>query len=307
MARARTIAIGAVPAMATIAWQWHGHRVRQVTRAPVLAPDLPGSLHHVSRPWGCLSYRLIPGDPSITPLVLVHGWGRTGDSSWLPLVEHLRPTVLTVDLPGHGRSRLAARFTMAAAADAVTAAVSHAGLRRPILVGHSMGGPVALSAIRLSDPETFSALVGIATSAYWVAPKHRAKLAAAPYVLAPRSPILLRAQLRERARAPEDAGRIAWEYSVRPDRHVLLQAAAALRKFDARRWGQLEVPPATWVVTASDGVIDPRDQRRSATLLDAQVIEVPSDHSVVSRIPDVLARILHAVDSRPSGPFLVAV
>jgi pimeloyl-ACP methyl ester carboxylesterase len=70
-------------------------------------------------------------------------------------------TVVTVDLPGHGKSGLGREGwpLMAFGAD-VAAVVDHLGLDRVILVGHSMGGPVALEAARLM-PNRVIGVVGV--------------------------------------------------------------------------------------------------------------------------------------------------
>ena len=90
-------------------------------------------------------------------LMLVHGW-TCDDSSWSGQVPALttKYRVLTLDLPGHGKSgRLeAAKFSMDLFARAVEAVRAEAGADRLVLVGHSMGTPVirqvraALSAAR---------------------------------------------------------------------------------------------------------------------------------------------------------------
>ncbi|APR75174.1 Alpha/beta hydrolase fold protein [Minicystis rosea] len=62
--------------------------------------------------------------------------------------------VIAVDLPGYGKSDKPASFpyTTEAMADAVREVVKAAGVEKPILVGHSMGGQTALSyAIRFPD------------------------------------------------------------------------------------------------------------------------------------------------------------
>lgn len=87
------------------------------------------------------------GEPA---LILIHGWA--GDSSyWDQQLEFFRKryTVVTLDLAGHGESGTARGDWSIAAFGADVAAVAN---RIPnlqlVLVGHSMGGPVALEATR---------------------------------------------------------------------------------------------------------------------------------------------------------------
>jgi pimeloyl-ACP methyl ester carboxylesterase len=94
-------------------------------------------------------------------VVLIHGW-TCDESVWAAnvaeLAQHFR--VLTVDLPGHGQSEAAPSNSMETYADAVTAAMQHAKIKRAVLVGHSMGGAVILAFAR-RYPEQTDALVGV--------------------------------------------------------------------------------------------------------------------------------------------------
>jgi pimeloyl-ACP methyl ester carboxylesterase len=94
-------------------------------------------------------------------LVLLHGWtcDETFWASNVPeLSKHYR--VLTVDLPGHGQSDPAPEYSMDAFADAVSAVMTQAKVKRATLVGHSMGGPVLLAFVR-RHREQVTALVAV--------------------------------------------------------------------------------------------------------------------------------------------------
>jgi pimeloyl-ACP methyl ester carboxylesterase len=86
-----------------------------------------------------------PGtDPAAPAFVFLHGL--TFDRRmWQPALAELPPAhrAIALDLPGHGGSPPFAARGLAAAVDAVHAAVDAAGLDAPIVVGHSIGGPVA--------------------------------------------------------------------------------------------------------------------------------------------------------------------
>jgi pimeloyl-ACP methyl ester carboxylesterase len=79
-------------------------------------------------------------------LLLVHGLGATGDV-WKGLHEVLSTRWpgrwMTPDLPGHGGSSPLARYSFGHLAAAVASAVSPA--ERVIVLGHSLGGVVALA------------------------------------------------------------------------------------------------------------------------------------------------------------------
>lgn len=83
-------------------------------------------------------------------VVLIHGWScdRTYWREQIePLVESYR--VVTIDLAGHGDSgRDRSEWTLPAFGEDVSSVVEHLGLQRTVLVGHSMGAPVALEAAR---------------------------------------------------------------------------------------------------------------------------------------------------------------
>lgn len=293
MRATRSLALAALPGAAAIAlWSRYRRAVEELGTHRTAPPHLPGRVRAVPTPWGRLSYRIVRGSDPGPPLVLVHGWGRTGDSVWWPLIEHTRRTVLVVDLPGHGRSLLERPFTFDLAADAVQIAVSDAGLVRPVLVGHSMGGPVALTVLRHAGRHDFAGFVAIATSAFWVRPRHQIMVAAAPYVLAQTSPILVRAQCAEARRAPDQALRIAWEYAMRPTHQVLEDSADELRRFDARSWIDLRIPRAAWIVTLEDGIIAASDQRASAHHFGIPTVDIAADHRVVSRATAAVAEVV---------------
>ena len=306
MVRKRTLWLAA-PGLLAAAWRHHRRSVERLDMAPAMSPQLDGTVRNITVPWGRLSYRLRPGTSPRPPLVLVHGWGRTGDSAWWPLIEQTDRTVLALDLPGHGRSLLERRFTFRLAARAVIAATQHAGLDDAVLVGHSMGGAVCLNALRKAPLGLYSQFIAVATSAYWVKSRQRVKLAAAPWVLAPRSPILIGAQRRESSRRPDHAGHIAWEYAVRPPRATLVEAAVELRNFDATWWRAWDPPPMVWVVSTNDGVIDAKHQRRSAELLGARIVELPTDHSVIAEAAPALNQVIEAAHTNRAGPLLIAL
>ncbi|MDH3539988.1 MAG: alpha/beta hydrolase [Acidimicrobiia bacterium] len=295
-----------VPAAAGLAWQQYRRAVRAVDAHPALAPYLPGFRRRIPTAWGSVTYRLVDGDPQRPPLVLVHGWGKTGDSAWWPIIAASSRTMLIVDLPGHGHSQLQKPFTFALAAESVERAVDDAGLCRPALVGHSMGGPVALTVLRRQGPGAFSSLLALATSAYWVRPRLRAMMALAPYVMAPGSPFLIRTERAELRQIPQLADQIAWAYTRRPLRALLDETAQALRRFDARSWTDLSLPPTTWVVATEDGVLAPEHQLASARHFGVPVVEVAAQHSMVVQSPDAVLGIFEGFDAPVTGSAGVA-
>jgi len=97
------------------------------------------------------------GEP---PLLFVHGW--TCDRSALAAQrEHFarRHRVIAVDLRGHGRSdRPAQEYTMAGFAEDLAWLCERLGVEAPLVIGHSMGGVVALE-LAACHPDVPAAIV----------------------------------------------------------------------------------------------------------------------------------------------------
>lgn len=97
-------------------------------------------------------------------LVFVHCWS-CDSSFWDAQVKHEAAThrVVTIDLGGHGRSGTKrADWTIPAFAADVEAVVKKLDLRKVVLIGHSMGGPVIVEAARRM-PERVVGLVPVDT------------------------------------------------------------------------------------------------------------------------------------------------
>lgn len=95
-----------------------------------------------------VSYRITGKGKTI---VLLHGYLETGEA-WQPLAGILSEEfrVITVDLPGHGDSGVKGEVhTMEFLAGAVRAVISDAGENRVLMIGHSLGGYVALAFVEL--------------------------------------------------------------------------------------------------------------------------------------------------------------
>jgi pimeloyl-ACP methyl ester carboxylesterase len=93
------------------------------------------------------------GDQAV---VFIHGW--TCDHSFwkldLPAFTRTR-RVLLVDLPGHGQSaKPEIDYSVAHFARGVDAVMRAAGVKKAVLVGHSMGTPVALQFYRMFPEKT---------------------------------------------------------------------------------------------------------------------------------------------------------
>jgi pimeloyl-ACP methyl ester carboxylesterase len=94
-------------------------------------------------------------------LVLIHGWTQNADA-WRDNVATLakRNRVIVVELPGHGQSdKPQTTYSMEYFARAVDAVMRDAKVKRAVLVGHSMGTPVARQFYRKYPNKTLAVLI----------------------------------------------------------------------------------------------------------------------------------------------------
>jgi pimeloyl-ACP methyl ester carboxylesterase len=114
------------------------------------------SLHYLEPP---------ESDPRAPTLLFLLGSGGTY-RNWLPQVRHFAPVsrVVALDLPGHGASEGNGAESIAAYRDWVEAFMDAAGIEQAFLVGHSMGGAIAL-AFALKAPARLKGLGLVGTGA----------------------------------------------------------------------------------------------------------------------------------------------
>ncbi len=128
------------------------------TRTPEVTPKAQRRV--VAAPTGALSF-LSAGDASGPQLVFVHGTPGSAEG-WIDyLAEPVLPgwEMVAPDRPGFGQSEPEAAVTsLADQGDALVRLLATRRGRRPVLVGHSLGGPIVLRAA-IDHPELVGGLV----------------------------------------------------------------------------------------------------------------------------------------------------
>ena len=233
------------------------------------------------------------GPEGAPALVMLHGLGATGGLNWAGSQQFLadRFRMVTIDHRGHGRGIRTRDFRLEDCADDAAACIEALGLERAIVVGYSMGGPIA-SLLWRRHPDLVQGLVFCATSRNFRGSPGE-KLTFGALGLAGMSPVALPKPIVRAAGAALGAvpvpklgpvGDVRWavEEMAGSDPRSVVQAAAAIGRFNSAQWiGQVDVPTSV-VVTTSDQVVPPMRQFRLArSIPDATVHCVDAGHLCV--------------------------
>ncbi|MCR4466036.1 alpha/beta fold hydrolase [Burkholderia sp. SCN-KJ] len=236
----QNVLLGVVAMLAALAL-FSGYVARRVTRA--FPPegrfvDIGGDhIHYVEYGSG-------------PPLVFVHGLaGQMRNFAYLPLTrlaQHHR--VILVDRPGAGRSLRGAssQANVFAQARTIAAFIDALKLDRPVLVGHSLGGAIAL-AVGLDHPERVSRLALIAPLS------HEQTEPPAPF-----KPLMLPSPLVRRF--------VSWTFAIpltiltgRKAVDQVFAPEAVPRDFPVKGGGLLGLRPHVFYATATDLLSAPVD------------------------------------------------
>jgi pimeloyl-ACP methyl ester carboxylesterase len=240
---------------------------------------------------GTTFVREVAGPPGAPTVVLLHGWIASGGVNWFQAFDALgeRYRVLAPDLRGHGRGvRSRGRFTLARCADDVAALLEVEATGPVIVVGYSLGGPVA-QLLWKRHPHLVSGLVLCATS-HFLLPGTRAQMIFTTMMTAAvagtRAGQLL-ATVPFRRPAAGSAGRdvpvrpetrLRWLRAemARGDARQIVEAGLALSNYRARWVGDIDVP-TTVLVTANDRAVRPASQLRMALRIPGATIHRVDD------------------------------
>ena len=100
-------------------------------------------------------------------LIMIHGLA-TYLPSWYPVFDYLRAKhrCIAVDLPGYGRSAKPIHpATMTYYAKILNALIDELQIKKPVLIGHSMGAQIAITAV-LTNPDRFTELILLAPAGF---------------------------------------------------------------------------------------------------------------------------------------------
>lgn len=230
-----------------------------------------------------------PARPGELTVLLLHGWTASADLNWFAVFDVLarHGRVIAVDHRGHGRGiRSAQRFTLEDAADDAAGVLQVLGTGPAVVVGYSMGGPIAALLWR-RHRHLVRGLVFEATALEWQATGRERIVFKFMVVLEylmrlgrPRS--LMEHYLRKAVRqCPEIEPLYGWLKGElrRGDPEALADAGRALASYDGRPFAQEIDAPTAVVVTTKDRLVRARKQRRlAAAIPSARTFEIPVDH-----------------------------
>jgi pimeloyl-ACP methyl ester carboxylesterase len=277
-------------------WREEVRRLRRFARPlpqqapePPLPPPLPPGRVVLLDGRGEVFVREADGPPGSTPILLLHGWTASADLNWWRVYGSVSGLgrLIALDHRGHGRGmRSEQSFTLEAAADDAAALLTAVGIRRAIVCGYSMGGPVAML-LWLRHRSLVAGLVLQATALEWRASVRERlvwkTMGLLEYALrlGPSKGLIDRTLRRAIETAPDLAPYRGWLKAElrRGDPTDLAAAGRALGSYDARPFAREVNVPTAVVVTTKDRLVRARKQRRLlAAIPGARHFELDGDH-----------------------------
>jgi 3-oxoadipate enol-lactonase len=262
-------------------------------KTPWLPPgrslELPGR--------GTTFVRHHPAPAGAPTVLLLHGLGITADVQWFTAYPALaeRYGVVALDHRGHGRGlRSREPFTLEDNADDAAAVLTELGVDRAVVVGYSMGGPVAQVFWRRHPDRTAGLVLCAGVHSYRGMEPSRGRV--------PALGAALRAlKLARFLAARVDPGLRRWLLTqlARSNHRYVYDAGVALGAHDASAWlTGVEVPQAV-VITELDVHVPPDRQRLVAQALPAATVHpCQSDHADCLTQPNrFVPALLEALDA----------
>lgn len=172
------------------------------------------------------------------PMLLLHGWC-SDRATFARQIDHFAPRLRTiaVDLPGHGASAKPERgYSIAFFADTIAGLIDALGLGpQVVLVGHSMGGTIALEMAR-RRPDAHAAVILLDPAPILPPPPVRASLErslAAMHTHGIKPTLrMLWEKVMFRPTDPDDLRQEVWRVGQATPDHVVLSAWQAMLDWD---------------------------------------------------------------------------
>lgn len=237
-----------------------------------------------------ISYRTEEGEG--TPIVFVHPWLGSKDS-WTSVLKHLdidNPKVF-YDQRCHGESSCS-KFDFEALAEDLKTLVEELGLEDPILVGHSMGGMVALTFA--ANYNCFSGLFLVGTSTSTPEPENHSQR----FFLEKFGSMDRRVWATEIVKnytgescKPEFKDEARREL-IEADDTVIIYSLGSMISYDVTsKLEDIDVPAAV-ISGKEDRAITTEKSQELADLLDCELHEIDCGHLMLWEAPEEIADLL---------------
>jgi len=240
-----------------------------------------------------IEYRIVgKGNPAI---VLIHGWA-TDANYWNAQIDPLKAkyTVVAIDLAGHGGStKSRTDWSMEKYGEDVTTVLQRIPNQQLILVGHSMGGTVALEAARTLGNRVIGIIVVDALKSAGLPPLPAAEIQkrVAPF----RTDFIgsvrkyVTEELFEKGADPMFVQKVAYDMSLEPP-EVGVPSLEALLSMDLKSvLADIKVP--VLAINSDLGATDDARIRKSLPSFKSDVIPHTS-HFLMMEVPDEFNPIL---------------
>lgn len=251
-------------------------------------PDLPPGRILWVPGRGEIFLREQPGPEGALPVLLLHGWTASADTTWFAAYDSLADShpLIAIDQRGHGRGiRAEEPFTLEACADDAAALLDLLETGPVIVAGYSLGGAVAML-MRRRRPDLVAGLVLAGTALEWrTTPRERVLWRSLGVFevalrLGTGDGFVQRYLHYAVGHSPEVADLRAWvggEFKRGYPRDIA-EAGRVLSRFDAREFLDVIDVPCASVVTNRDRLVRAQEQRELAQALHAPIFDLDGDH-----------------------------